>query len=573
MLRIVSRTLLVALASITVITAVAAQKKAEPPAAPDPSLADLTSFQSWLDDYRVGRIRMMHELQIDQAALDQASALMAKLAAWNSQPALQKLFEAAMVDPRAPGERSSTDNIDFRAELQPWRIRAIARGHIAQMTLPGLDGWLIGKIESKKLRDADENGDADRRAADAALQVLGARKNVAAQMALLQATSRMPPKLRLRALDVLADSGEMSLTDTFVKMVGDADPDVRIAAANALGGALREHTDETRDREVSAETVAYRDRAIEALERLLVRDKVWQVRAAACHALAQLRCKAAIPALIDGYAAELDRKKDPWAMDMRIHGVLEQLTGQSVAIGNAQHWRDFWKREGASMRLVTPEEAEKRRAAGKDDRYEKFFALRIESDRVLFVVDFSGSMDEPITLETGTTSTGAGTKTTKARLVVDEMKKIVTSLPDGSYFNIVVFSDEVRVWRPTREGYPELVRLDDNTRDELLGSFLDNLAPRGPTNLHDALELAIGFAGRGLTDKHYALGFDTVYVLSDGAPSYGKVTDKDEIRRRVRESNRLKRLTIHSVTFGDRNDTDFLRLLAEENGGRHVHVD
>ena len=75
-----------------------------------------------------------------------------------------------------------------------------------------------------------------------------------------------------------------------------------------------------------------------------------------------------------------------------------------------------------------------------------------------------------------------------------------------------------------------------------------------------------------MTDKHYALGFDTVYVLSDGAPSYGPVTDKDEIRRLVREANSLKRLTIHAVTFGDKNDTDFLRLLAEENGGRHMHV-
>ena len=104
-------------------------------------------------------------------------------------------------------------------------------------------------------------------------------------------------------------------------------------------------------------------------------------------------------------------------------------------------------------------------------------------------------------------------------------------------------------------------------------SFLDSLAPQGPTNLYGALDAAVGFAGRGLTDKHYALGFDTVYVLSDGAPSYGPVTDKDEIRRLVRETNRLKRLTIHCVTFGAKNDTDFLRLLAEENGGRHIHVE
>src|SRR5690606_23339967 len=170
-----------------------------------------------------------------------------------------------------------------------------------------------------------------------------------------------------------------------------------------------------------------------------------------------------------------------------------------------------------------------------------------------------------------TTVTKAGTSTTKAKLVVEELKRIVMSLPDGSHFNVVVFSDDVRVWRPTRDGLPELVAMNDETRDDLLGNFLDALQPRGPTNLYGALDRAVGFAGRGLTDRHYALGFDTVYVLSDGAPSFGAVTDKDEIRRLVAESNRLKRLTIHCVTFGEKNDTDFLRLLAEENGGRHIH--
>ena len=41
----------------------------------------------------------------------------------------------------------------------------------------------------------------------------------------------------------------------------------------------------------------------------------------------------------------------------------------------------------------------------------------------------------------------------------------------------------------------------------------------------------------------------------------------------MRECNALRKIAIHCITFGDKNDTDFLRLLAEENGGRHVHVE
>ena len=122
-------------------------------------------------------------------------------------------------------------------------------------------------------------------------------------------------------------------------------------------------------------------------------------------------------------------------------------------------------------------------------------------------------------------------------------------------------------------GLPSLEKLDDAARDDLLGHFLDSLHPQGSTNLFDALNLALDFGGRGLSDKYYPIGFDTLYVLSDGAPSSGEVTDKDEIRRLVRQANLLKRLTIHTITFGNENDTVFLRTLAEENGGRHIHVE
>jgi hypothetical protein len=278
-----------------------------------------------------------------------------------------------------------------------------------------------------------------------------------------------------------------------------------------------------------------------------------------------------IPALIEGLKAELARKKDPWAMDVRLHELLEGLTGRTVLQGQIALWEEFWRNEGQNLTVrPKPKPGEEK---AKDSRYQKFFDLDIRTDRVLFVLDFSGSMAEPVTLKTTGTVARAGTTTTKAELVVAEMKRIVMSLPEGTMFNMVVFSDEVHAWRQDREGHPGLVKLDDNAKDDLVGSFLDGLKPLGATNLYGALDKALGFGGRGLFDKYYETAFDTLYVLSDGAPSWGEVTDKDEIRRRVRETNALRRITIHCVTFGDKNDTDFLRLMAEENGGRHIHVE
>jgi hypothetical protein len=257
-------------------------------------------------------------------------------------------------------------------------------------------------------------------------------------------------------------------------------------------------------------------------------------------------------------------------MDVRLHKLLEGLTGQTVVRGGIAPWKDFWQKEGASF-AVRPATAPGQPKA-KADQYEKFFDLEVESDRVLFVLDFSGSMAEPITLQARTTAAAPGTTTTKAAMVVSELKKLVMSLPDGALVNLIVFSDDVRIWR--QEGNrPALVKLDDEARDDLLGNFLDTLRPNGPTNLYDALDKALDFGGRGLHDKYYAAGFDTLYVITDGAPTAGAVVDKDEIRRRVRETNQLRRIAIHCITFGDQNDTSFLGPLATENGGRHIHVE
>ena len=39
------------------------------------------------------------------------------------------------------------------------------------------------------------------------------------------------------------------------------------------------------------------------------------------------------------------------------------------------------------------------------------------------------------------------------------------------------------------------------------------------------------------------------------------------------ETNGLKRITINCITFGDKNEMLFMKKLAKQNGGRHVHVE
>lgn len=526
------------------------------------------ALRSWLLDYQKGAIRFVVSDRTDEDAIAILDQRLQEVAAIGTLQAAKLLFEVASVDPKPPGKRSSTEAVDFQRELQAWRVQGMAQKHLRTMRSADVLAWLLQMLNSPLLR-APKPGPELANAA-VALRVLGGHESLEAKAELMRACRTMPPELRVIATQAMAKDATVDLVPTLQELLRDAEPNVRIAACNALAASLQPHVDETLSAQPTADTLALRDSSIQKLTEILVRDSVWQVRNAAAFALAGLKCKPAVPALIAGLEAELGRKKDPWAMDVRLHKLLEGLTGQEVVRGGIAPWKEFWQKEGPSFAVRPKTTAGQPPAVA--DPYEKFFDLEVESDRVLFVLDFSGSMAEAITLQARTTAAGKGVATTKVAVVVSELKKLILSLPDGALVNLVVFGDEVRVWR--KEGNrPALVKLDDESRDDLLGTFLDSLRPSGATNLYGALDAALDFGGRGLHDKYYAAGFDTLYVISDGAPTAGAVVDKDEIRRRVRELNSMRRIAIHCITFGTQNDTEFLKALATENGGRHIHVE
>lgn len=564
----VSTRLLTALVALALAAAPRAQAAQDPASGQQVEAADVQAFNTWLMDYKIGAFRLVTNDRTDDAAVAKVDALMAKIAQWNTLPAAKLLFKAAAIDPHPAGVSSSTELIDFYRELQPWKVHAMAAGHLRGMDGEGILTWLLNKLAAPGIRAAKKN--QDQLDAAAVLRVLAGHTSLEARAELVRACRTMPTELRVRAVNAMAADATIELVPTLIELLRDSEPNVRIAAANAIGTAMQPHVDETVGAEPDADTLATRDVAIKRLGQVAARDRIWQARSAAAFALATMKCKAVIPELIKALDAELKRTKDPWAMDVRLHRLLEGLTGQTAVRGSIKPWKQFWKQEGPTFRVRKKPEAGD--APQVDGKYDKFFDLEIESDRVLFVLDFSGSMSEPAEITQTATGAPPDQKMTKAELVVREIKKMIMSLPDGAMCNLVVFSDDVRIWR-AEGGRPSLVKIDDEARDDLLGNFLDGLRPAGPTNLHDALGKALDFAGRGLHDKYYAAGFDTLYVISDGAPTAGPVTDKLEIRRLVREANNLRKITINCVTMGDQNDTDFLRDMARENGGRHIHIE
>lgn len=67
---------------------------------------------------------------------------------------------------------------------------------------------------------------------------------------------------------------------------------------------------------------------------------------------------------------------------------------------------------------------------------------------------------------------------------------------------------------------------------------------------------------------------DTIYLLSDGVPSYGTVSRDYRVRQEVRRVNRWRRVAIHTILLGTRGtDRKFMLALATENGGFAVGAD
>ena len=346
---------------------------------------------------------------------------------------------------------------------------------------------------------------------------------------------------RHRAYELLGHTPVDWALDVLVEAAArEPDPRALVAALDGIGG--RE--------------------AAKAVPPLVARlaDARWSVRAAAVAALERTPSKETIDALVAWMAQEQGRLLDDCARALRT------LTGADIG-SNPEMWRNWWeghrdqwtgppppapKSEGLHPMAPPPEPV-------KDKGRTGFFGIETTSRRLVYVIDVSGSMHEPVGGE------GPEASATRAELAKKELKQAIASLDDGVLFNIVFFSGTVRPWRP------EMVVADVKARREAQ-EFTDAVDVTGGTATYDALEAAFAMGDVGKARKREAdptgnAKLDTVILLSDGNPTLGRSTKTETIRAAVREWNATRRVMVHTIAFGADADREFLRLLAEESGG------
>ena len=511
------------------------------------------------------------------------------------------------------------------------RLLAISKQRLApavKTALPGVLGKLdtvgaarvlIGQLKAR--RNVGRGGDSEEKYKKAAIEALEKTENPAVKKWLSSdafATARSDPA-RLAVVATLA--GKLKLTDArkrLVKLVGHKSTQVAVAAVLALsligvgdeaktiartlerrrGAANREFRIQAMDslatsgdeealrivlryaggKDVEMRAIAMGSLALvpensAALNALLrgLKDENQNVRFVTLRSLSRLRDKAMISPLIEALGGD-----GAYAFRVQVLKLLVRLTGQNMGLVETD-WRKWWEVAGARFKL--PERDEK--GFTSVEAYDlEYFGIEVSSKRLSFLVDNSSSMMQKVPVKKrdeeekedsprggtvvdggdkkGGGKKGGGKKTgeTEARKI-DVLKRelvlVLKKLPADTFVNIVKFDAQFHAWQK------QLQPLRGRGRAKAV-KYVESLNTGQGTNVFDTIEFA-------LKDERV----DTIYLLTDGLPSRGRITDPEAIIKEVAKLNRLRAVTIHCIAFGE--ESDLLKKLAADNGGEYRFVD
>lgn len=388
----------------------------------------------------------------------------------------------------------------------------------------------------------------------AALLALGRRGSGTARVALERTLSDKDPRTRLAAsLGLTRHAHPNSLRAIARRLLEEDDPLVARSLIDAVRTIAQTHRDPNGGHALPkghAETALF-----VAQERL--GSLGLEVDQAIIELCATLRAVRSVPFLIDflGTATE-DRKLTP--LRARAGDVLRELTGALYPADEPESWRTFWERERDGFRLAPIP----KREAGRTQT--GFFGIEVRGARVAFVIDLSGSMAAAHAPIPGLrTSTEQGAMATRLEWAVYELRRTVTSMSPDTRFEILTFANR------SRRLFGKLIEADGKGRKRV-HSATEDLVAQGGTNLWDALDGALDL-GHPVWGKARPRRFDEIFVLSDGEPSVGDLTEPDLILAAVRESNRFQNVRIHAISLNPAG-SPLMERLAKENDGRYVSV-
>ena len=277
-----------------------------------------------------------------------------------------------------------------------------------------------------------------------------------------------------------------------------------------------------------ASTTVDRDQLLlAARDHLAARD--WPVRAAAMELLLATRHRQSPPLLF----AMLDKESARMQEDVRT--ALRDLTGQQFV--TLAEWQKWWSEVGATFAPRDPKTGMPGRDGGQHTV--SYWNIAVRSERVVFVVDASGSMAQPF-------GTGNATRLQEAQR---QLALVLEQLPNKAKANIIPFATDAELL------FPKLQAIGKKQQKQA-ATFLAALEAKGPTNVHAALQAAFADAE-----------VDTIFLLTDGRPSVGQIVAPEQLADEVQRWNLSRSIRIHTIAIGE--TSEFLARLAKDSGGDH----
>ncbi len=357
-------------------------------------------------------------------------------------------------------------------------------------------------------------------------------------------------QVRSGTLIALAQAGHSSSKAPVRGTIGDRDPMVSSSAIDA--------------------SVALND--IDALENIhtALKSRYWQVRSTAAAALGKFKKLRSVGPLVNALQKEKGR------MEQDIDNALHKITGYSFG-GHAKSWKSWYEANQNRLQEVVNLKANKKDEKGAG-RTTTFYGIEIRSNKICFILDISGSMAQKAGRPRGDmemSGTGKASEPqdkypvngTKLDVAKYELKRALRGLSKEVRYNIITFNHKVNIYSN------KMVRATKSAKSRSR-AWVSSLKPEGGTNIFDSLDKGFKLSGPSLK-SNYASGVDTIFFLTDGVPTAGRIQETAKILSELGMRNKLRKIKIHVIGVGKAGQLDmsFLKKLATENGGSFVHRD
>jgi hypothetical protein len=466
----------------------------------------------------------------------------------------------------APGAIDVKRQNELRAILGDLRVQAAGAGesalerHRALVALASLEWRSSGDVDpdlvasarlGRELLEAEMARPDPGLAACLAFEVLeGARKRPRAERLL---AAQLLERVHLEGTETVLCSaaregdGELARA-ALAALAGWDDAEVHLFFLERLEGnapgtrAAAQHFEKTR----VALGLPVLERLQQEVARRIVSDE-WRTAVQALPLARALDTPRAAPILIEALATWTRRAgggNGSRRMSGELVSALQERSGRALG-AEPERWSEWWKAvcEG---RIALPEEVVER---GGQNSSAAFFGLQAATDRVVFVVDRSGSMKSAF---------GTSGRTRHAE-AIDQLVRFLRQSGEETRFSVALFSDEGVAWRS------RLVAAD-RANLEAVTRWLESKPPEGETRLYEGVRAGLGLDPKGRIGLERCEA-DTVIVLCDGATTEGP----GWVARWLGEENEKAQLVFHCVQIGE-GGNGTLEALASGTGGRFVRV-